>query len=70
MMQRWFCGKENIKFIREKDEYFVSALKSNRLIASSNNIQNNNGYTQINELKYSEEGIGQLGLKYRLKRYF
>jgi hypothetical protein len=52
----WFSSKENMSYIKEtlkKD--FVCALKSNRLVALSEEDYQNNRFTSIEELPWQEE---------------
>ena len=52
----WFSSSENMKYINDDlKKYFIMALKSNRLVALSEEDKKSNCFTRINELDWSEE---------------
>lgn len=63
LMDSWFSAKENFNFIREKGKHFISALKSNRLIALSENDKNNKRYVRIDKHVFSEQETVQAWIK-------
>jgi len=63
LMDSWFSAKENFNFIREKGKHFISALKSNRLIALSENDKNNKRYVRIDKHNFSEQDTVQAWIK-------
>jgi len=63
LMDSWFSAKENFNFIQEKGKHFISALKSNRLIALSENDKNNKRYVRIDQHKFLEQNTVQAWIK-------
>ena len=63
LMDSWFSAEENFKFIRRKDKHFIAALKSNRLVALSENDKKNKRFTRIDNLAFPEKGIVQGWIK-------
>ena len=50
----WFGNSQNMKFIDQKNEMFVFALKSNRRVALSLEDKKNGYYTSIKSMKLEE----------------
>ena len=63
LMDSWFSSEENFKFIRRKRKHFIAALKSNRLIALSEDDRKQKRFTRIDELSFPEQGIVQGWIK-------
>ena len=52
----WFTSSENMKYVNDElQKYFILALKSNRLIALSEEDKKGGCYTRIDELDWSEK---------------
>jgi len=52
----WFSSAENMKYIHDDlEKYFILALKSNRLVALSEEDKKDGCFTRINELDWSEK---------------
>ena len=52
----WFSSSENMRYINDDlEKYFILALKSNRLVALSEEDKKNNCFTRIDELDWSEK---------------
>ena len=63
LMDSWFSSEENFKFIRRKGKHFIAALKSNRLIAQSEDDRKKKRFTRIDELSFSKQGVVQGWIK-------
>lgn len=63
LFDSWFSSKENFNFIRHKGKHFISALKNNRLVATSNEDRKNKCFTQINDIDLPENTLIQGWLK-------
>ena len=63
LFDRWFSSKENFNFIRQKEKHFISAVKNNRLIATSKENKTNKRFTRIDEVDLPENTLIQGWLK-------
>jgi len=63
LMDSWFASKENFNFITGKGRHFIAALKSNRLVALSEEDRKNKRFVRIDELNLPEQTVVQGWLK-------
>ena len=63
LFDSWFSSKENFNFIRDKGKHFISALKNNRLVATSNEDRKNKRFSRIDEIDLPENTLMQGWLK-------
>ena len=63
LMDSWFASKENFDFITGKGRHFIAALKSNRLVALSEEDRKNKCFVRIDELDFPEQTAVQGWLK-------
>lgn len=57
LMDSWFSAVENFRFIRNKGKHFIAALKSNRLVALSENDKKKKCFSRVDELDYTEKNV-------------
>ncbi|MFT7116747.1 MAG: hypothetical protein ACI9I0_001959 [Rhodoferax sp.] len=50
LMDSWFSSEENFEFITARGRHFIAALKSNQLIALSEEDWKQNRFTRVDEL--------------------
>jgi len=55
LMDSWFGAKENFEFIKKYNKEFISAIKSNRLIALSLEDKKQGRFIRVDELKLSDK---------------
>jgi SRSO17 transposase len=63
LMDSWFASRENFDFITSKERHFIAALKSNRLVALSEEDRKNKRFVRIDELDLPEQTAVQGWLK-------
>jgi hypothetical protein len=63
LMDSWFSSEENFDFITGKDRHFIAALKSNRLVALSEQDRENKRFVRVDELDCPEHTAVQGWLK-------
>jgi hypothetical protein len=63
LIDSWFSSKDNFDFITAKDKHFIAALKSNRLIALSEEDRKNKRFVRVDELDFPEQTAVQGWLK-------
>ena len=63
LMDSWFSAQENFEYITAKGKHFIAALKSNRLVAVSENDRRNKRFVAVDELEFPEHGALQGWLK-------
>lgn len=59
----WYASAENMRFIHNKEKYFIFDLKSNRMAALSDEERNKGRWQRIDELKIAEHTPVQVWLK-------
>lgn len=55
LMDSWFSSKDNFDFITARNKHFVAALKSNRLVALSDEDRINKRFVRVDELDFPEQ---------------
>lgn len=63
LFDSWFSSKENFNFIRSKGKHFISALKNNRLVATSPEDRKNKRFSRIDDIDLPENTCMQGWLK-------
>lgn len=63
LMDSWFGSVENFEFIVKKRKHFVAALKSNRLVALSEEDKKQGRFVRIDELKLPDQQVVRGWLK-------
>ena len=63
LMDSWFSSEENFDFITSRGKHFIAALKSNRLVALSQEDWKKKRFVRVDELEFSEQGAVQGWLK-------
>lgn len=63
LMDSWFASKENFEFITSKERHFMAALKSNRLVALSEQDWKKKRFVRVDELDLPEQTAVQCWLK-------
>ena len=63
LMDSWFSSEENFEFITAKGKHFIAALKSNRLIALSQEDQKNKRFVHVDQLHLPEQTAVRCWLK-------
>ncbi|MCL1127302.1 transposase [Shewanella surugensis] len=63
LMDSWFLSKNNFDFITSNDKHFIAALKSNKLIALSDEDRKNKRFVGVDELNFPEQTAVQGWLK-------
>ena len=63
LMDSWFSAQENFEYITGKGKHFIAALKSNRLVAVSQEDRRNKRFVAVDELEFPEHGALQGWLK-------
>ena len=63
LMDSWFSSKENFEFIASKQRHFIGVLKSNRLVALSEEDHKKKRFVRIDELNFPEQAAVQGWLK-------
>ena len=59
LMDSWFSSQENFEYITGKGKHFIAALKSNRLVAVSQEDRTAKRFVAVDELKFPEHGVVQ-----------
>ncbi|MBH2018560.1 MAG: hypothetical protein I8H91_03170 [Burkholderiales bacterium] len=59
----WFASEENFDFITSRGKHFMAALKSNRLVALSQEDWKKKRFVRVDELRFSAQGAVQGWLK-------
>ena len=63
LMDSWFASEENFEFITSRGKHFIAALKSNRLVALSEEDWKKKRFVRVDELQFPEQGTVQGWLK-------
>jgi len=63
LMDKWFAARENFEFITGKGKHFIAALKSNRLVALTEEDRDKQRFSPVNELNIPEKTVVQGWLK-------
>ena len=63
LMDSWFASEENFDFITSRGKHFIAALKSNRLVALSEEDWKKKRFVRVDELQFPEQGTVQGWLK-------
>lgn len=63
LFDSWYASSDNLKLIQRLDLYFVSTLKSNRLVS----LSKEQGYIHLDEIDWTAERL-QNGLRVKLKQ--
>jgi DDE superfamily endonuclease len=63
LMDSWFASEENFDFITSRNKHFIAALKSNRLVALSEEDWKKKRFVRVDELQFPEQGTVQGWLK-------
>jgi hypothetical protein len=63
LMDSWFSSEENFDFITSRGKQFIAALKSNRLVALSQEDWKKKRFVRVDELQFPEQGAVQGWLK-------
>lgn len=59
LMDSWFASQENFEYITARGKHFIAALKSNRLVALSEDDRGNKRFVAVDELEFPEHGVVQ-----------
>ena len=59
LMDSWFSSQENFEYITARGKHFVAALKSNRLVAVSEDNRRNKRFVAVDKLEFPEHGVMQ-----------
>jgi DDE superfamily endonuclease len=63
LMDSWFAWQENFEHITGKGKHFIAALKSNRLVAVSQEDIREKRFVAVDKLEFPEQGVVQGWLK-------
>jgi len=55
LMDSWFASQENFEYIEKKKKKFITALKSNRLFATSLNNKKEGKFQRVDEIELSDK---------------
>ena len=61
LMDSWFSAQENFEYITGKGEHFIASLKSNRLVAVSEDDSRNKRFVAVDELQFPAQGVIKAG---------
>ena len=57
LMDSWFSSQENFEYITARGKHFIAALKSNRLVAVSEDDRRNKRFVAVDKLEFPEHGV-------------
>jgi len=63
LFDSWFSSAENMTHIKEKGKEFICALKTNRLVALTEQDRQKNNFTRVDQIQWSEQKVLTVWLK-------